>query len=159
MASSSSTGVGGGACESVFVSFAVDGNPVDLKSGCAGDWAMTYSPLPAAYRMAGGPAPGTDALHLVACATSNMNSEGFVLVLDEAIQPGTYTKGSISYVDMNGSAWGVPPDTFTANITTYGMVDEYVVGDFHGVVSHGGNAAHNVDAKFQLCHVEDELVP
>lgn len=118
-----------------------------------------FTPMAAAYRFAGGPAPGADQLNLIACASAAKGALGVQVHVDKADGAGQYTMGNVDFTDMNGGTWGTPMDPFAADFSVIQMVGGYVDGDFKANVTHGGNAAHSLQGKFHLCHVNDILAP
>lgn len=160
---STSTGTGGaggaGGCVGFLDVTADNGAPVHYGSVCADSFGSNESSTALGYVFSGGPAPGVQALTLLGCVSAAPKSEGIVLSLSDAVAPGTFTKGSVTWTDPGGIPWGVEGDPLSAVVTALGPVGGAIDGHFTAMVTHGGNAAHNVEGTFHVCRVNDLLAP
>lgn len=160
---STSTGTGGaggaGACVGFLDVIADNGAPVHYGSVCADSFGSNESATALGYEFSGGPAPGVQALTLLGCVSAAPKSEGIFLSLSDATSPGTFTKGSVTWTDPGGIPWGVEGDPLSAVVTVLGPVGGVIEGHFTAMVTHGGNAAHNVEGTFHVCRVNDLLAP
>jgi hypothetical protein len=160
---STSTGTGGAggaaACVGFFDVTADNGAPVHYGSACENSFGSNESSTALGYEFSGGPAPGVQALTLIGCVSAAAKSEGIFLSLSDALGPGTFTKGSVTWTDPGGITWGVEGDPLSAEVTALGQVGGVIEGHFTAMVTHGGNAAHNVEGTFHVCRVNDLLAP
>jgi hypothetical protein len=157
---SSGGGSGGGAPCAGEIQLVVDnGSPEILTSICYGAWGSNDSTKAVGYIFSGGPAPGTQGLVVLGCVGPETGSEGIQLAPEDAIGPGDYTAGSTTYTDPGGMTWGVAGDPFAMTVTNLQPVGGSIQGNFQVMVTHGGNAAHNLEGTFDVCHVTDMQVP
>jgi hypothetical protein len=161
--SSSSTGSssGDGGCTTGSIELVLDfGAPETLSSACMGSWNPKNVPGAEGYVIAGGPPPGGYDLFVVGCASNAAVSEGLLLEAS-AMTPGTYTTGMVQYTDPGGSQWAYPIGPFKITYTKLGMVGDTIEGTFAATVTHvmNGNAAHQLEGSFVVCHQPDELLP
>ncbi len=136
-----------------------NGAPVHYGSVCDGSWGANESTTALGYSFSGGPAPGFQALDLVGCVSAAPKSEGVFLSLANAMAPGTFTQGSVTWTDPSGQAWGVSGDSFSVVVTKVDGFGGSIDGHFDAMTTHGGNAAHDVSGTFHVCRVHDELAP
>ena len=157
---SSGGGSGGGSPCAGEIQLVVDnGSPEILTSICQGAWGSSESSKAVGYIFSGGPYPGTQGLVVLGCAGPEAASEGILLSPADAIAPGHYTAGTTSYTDPGGITWGVSGDPFDMTVTALGPVGGSIQGTFSVMVTHGGNAAHDIEGTFDVCHVTDLNAP
>ena len=157
--SSSTGGAGGTECLGELEVVVDNGAPVPFASMCQGAWGSDESNKAVGYMFSGGPAPGSQGLVVLGCAHSYAGSQGIILAPRNATSPGTYTAGTATYTDENGGSWGADGDPFHMTVTKLGPVGGSIEGTFQALVTHGGNAGHNVSGTFNVCRVSDMLAP
>ena len=157
--SASSSGTGGQGCSGYIDVVEDNGAPVHWAAVCYGTWGAMSSTTAVGYLFSGG-APGAQALRIEGCENSGdfVASPGILMSASNAMSPGTYTKGTTSYIDSMGMSWGIPGDGFSMTVTKLDPVGGSIDGTFSGFVSNGGNAAHSLTATFHVCRVP-ELAP
>jgi hypothetical protein len=154
-------GTGGQGCTG-FIDVTQDkGAPMHWTSICFDGWGWPSSMTAVGWLLAGGAGPGAHSIDVEGCQNSGdlVASPGIHLSATNAMSPGTYTAGSITYTDSMSTPWGVPGDGFMMTVTKIDPVGGHIDGTFSGSVSHGGNAAHALAGSFHVCRVADELVP
>jgi hypothetical protein len=153
------TDLAAGGCAGT-IAVAVDNGGLEhFDSICNGSWGANQTTGALGYLFSGGPFPGVQTLDIEGCVSANANSEGLLIALDKAMAPGKYTKGSVTYTDKNGVAWGVANDPLSVTVTRFDAVGGVIEGSFNATVTHGGNAAHSLGGTFHVCRVSDELAP
>src|SRR6185503_6039955 len=153
-------GAGGGSACAGYIDLVEDNSaPKKLTSICQGSWGSSESTTAVGYSFSGGPFPGVQALEVAGCAGPGPKSQGIHLSASDAMNPGTYTKGTTFYTDTNGIDWGAANDPFKVTFTTIEAVGGVIEGTFSVIATHGGSAAHTVTGSFHVCRVQDELAP
>jgi len=156
---SSSGGGGSSPCVGEVQVVEDNGSPQVFGSICQGAWGSEQTDKAVGYIFMGGPAPGAQGLVILGCAGPQAASPGITLAPTDALTPGTYTAGATSYTDSQGNTWGVSGDPFELTVTTLGDVGGSIVGTYSVMVTHGGNAAHDVSGSFDVCRVPNLLAP
>jgi hypothetical protein len=154
-----STGTGSGACSGYVDVKAPNGAQQHFTSACDGAWGTNETTTALGYHLSGGVAPGLDELDLQGCTSANAGSAGTHFSAQSAAAPGTFTSGSINYVDNNGGVWVNTIDPYKVIITKLDMPGGVIEGSFSATVIGPMDTKLPISGTFHVCRVSDLNAP
>jgi hypothetical protein len=153
------TGAGGASCTAmseVLINPSM-GTPAMVSSiGANAPWNPNMGSSAIGYLLQGGPPPGLNDLHIVACQFPMVGSEGIQILASNVTGPGMFSKGAAVYIDAMGEPWSAT--VFQVNVSKLGPVGDTIEGWYFGMFQLN-NATIGVKGNFVVCHVPDEEVP
>ena len=160
--STSTSSSGSGACQG-FIDVDEDGAPIEsqLTASCPGEFDSGASTTADAWLEQGGPVGAPAVLSIAGCASVGMGK--LVLTADVSVPNvvGTYTSGTVTYIDPGGASYDTSINPFSLVVTQFDdTTGTLVEGTFKVEVGNGGNtAAHGLTGSFKVCKVPDEDLP
>jgi hypothetical protein len=142
-----------------FISVSVDSDAgTTFTSLCQYSWGSRDSASAVGYIMQGGAVGAIAHLELDGCASAAAMSAGLQLSVDSATQTGSFTSGSGTYTDSNGTSWGIASDGFSVQITELDPPGGAIDGTFSLTIVNG-NDNHTLTGTLNVCRVADEDLP
>jgi hypothetical protein len=132
-----------------------------LTASCPGEYGSGTSATADAFLEQGGPANSPAVLDIAGCASVGMGK--LVLSADISLPGvvGTYTAGTVTYIDPGGNSFDTSINPFSLVVTQFDeTTGSLVEGTFSVEVGNGGStAAHSLTGSFKVCKIPDEDLP